>query len=910
MTDELAAKRRVADEAPSPAVATACPYCGVGCGVLATPLGAGAAGDGATVSGDPAHPANFGRLCSKGSALGETLDLEGRLLHPLRRERDGVWRRAAWDDALSLVARKFSDAIAEHGPDSVAFYVSGQLLTEDYYVANKLMKGFIGSANIDTNSRLCMASSVAGHKRAFGADAVPGVYEDLEEADLVVLVGSNLAWCHPVLHQRLAAAKAARPSLRIVTVDPRRTATSELADLELRLAPGSDAWLFNGLLRAIELRGAIDTAYVADHVDGLPAALDAAHAADMERVAAETALAAETLAGFYAAWIGAEKVVTVYSQGVNQSSSGSDKVNAIINCHLATGRIGKPGAGPFSVTGQPNAMGGREVGGLANMLAAHLDIETTAHRWAVQEFWSAPTICEAPGLKAVDLFEACADGRIKALWIMSTNPAVSLPQADDVAAAIRACPFVVVSDIMRETDTNALADLLLPAAGWGEKDGTVTNSERRISRQRAFLPPPGEARADWRIIADVAARMGWGEAFDYSGPAAVFREHAALSGVAGALGRDFDISAYADLSDAAYEALAPFQWPAAQGRGEGGGCEGGRFFAEGGFFTENGRARMLAIAPRAPARAVSEAYPLRLNTGRVRDHWHTMTRTAKSARLSGHFAEPFIEIHPADAARAGVAAADLAQVESPHGAMVARVLVTDRVAEGAVFAPMHWTGRWAAKGRADALVAAVTDPISGQPESKASPVRVAPFAAAWHGFAVAREELTPMTAYWARARSASGWRAELADGAAPEDWDAFARQLLRAERAEAVSVFDAARGVARIALLQDGRVLGALYAAPSPVEIARAHVIAALGAEAPAAALLAARPGAETPDPGATVCACFDVGVNTILNAIVSDGLADVEAIGAALRAGTNCGSCRPELRALLDRAAAPMAAE
>ena len=478
---------------------TTCPYCGVGCGVLASPDG--------TIKGDPDHPTNFGRLCSKGSALGETIDLDGRLLTPMIDSNE-----ADWDSALQRVADEFTSAINEHGPDSVAFYVSGQLLTEDYYVANKLMKGFIGSANIDTNSRLCMASSVAGHKRAFGTDTVPGTYDDLEEADLIVLVGSNLAWCHPVLHQRILAAKQARPNLTIVNVDPRHTATSELADLHLGIAADGDIALFNGLLTYLADTQKIDLPFVHDHVNGCRDAIQAARTSEPT----DCGLDAHTLQNFYRMWAETDKVVTVYSQGVNQSSTGTDKVNAILNCHLATGRIGKPGMGPFSVTGQPNAMGGREVGGLANMLANHLDIENPDHRAAVQTFWNAPTICDSPGLKAVDLFEACASGQIKALWVMSTNPAVSLPSANNVAEAIAKVPFTVVTDIIEKTDTGDLADVLLPATGWGEKDGTVTNSERRISRQRAFLPAPGKARPDWQIISDVAARMGWAKAFTYS----------------------------------------------------------------------------------------------------------------------------------------------------------------------------------------------------------------------------------------------------------------------------------------------------------------------------------------------------------------------------------------------------------
>ncbi|MEL6766389.1 MAG: molybdopterin-dependent oxidoreductase [Pseudomonadota bacterium] len=883
----------------TPPVRTACPYCGVGCGVLATPDGHG----GAAIAGDPAHPANGGRLCSKGSALGETLDLEGRLLRPRI-----AGREAHWDEAIELVAERFRSAIAQHGPDSVAFYVSGQLLTEDYYVANKLMKGFIGSATIDTNSRLCMASTVAGHRRAFGGDLVPGTYEDLELADLVVLTGSNLAWCHPVLYQRLAAARAARPEMRVVVIDPRRTATTELADLHLALRPGSDVALFNWLLARLEANGAVDAGFVAAHVADFPSSIAAAREATMAATVSATGLDPVDLERFAQLFTRTERTVTVFSQGVNQSSAGTDKVNAIINCHLATGRIGRPGMGPFSVTGQPNAMGGREVGGLANMLAAHLAIENETHREAVKDFWRAPTICERPGLKAVDMFEACADGRIKALWIMSTNPAVSLPRAGDVAEAIRACDFVAVSDAVADTDTTRLADVLLPAAAWGEKSGTVTNSDRVISRQRAFLPAPGQSRPDWRIICDVAAAMGWRSAFDFETPAAVFREHAALSAVAARLGSAFDISALATLSDEGYAALPPTRWPLPA---EAPARE--RLFGDGRFRHADGRARMLPLRHRAPAVATSSDYPLILNTGRVRDHWHTMTRTAKSARLSRHMAEPYAEIHPADAARAGIAPATLVTVTSPFGSVTVRALLTDRTPKGSIFVPMHWTSQWARCALVDTLVGAETDPHSGQPESKAQPVRITPFAPAWYGFAVSRERIDPATPYWARARVPGGWQAELADGAVPEEWRAMARRLLRApEGAEAVEMADPARGSYRIAIREQGRITAALFASRDPVAVSRSFVAGALAdaGKATPGDLLAGRAGLDMPDPGATVCACFEVGVNTIVDAILRDGLTDIAAIGEALRAGTNCGSCRPELAALVAANRAPVAAE
>src|SRR5260221_4950864 len=413
-------------------VRTTCAYCGVGCGVIATPDGRGGAG----IEGDASHPANLGRLCSKGAALGETLSLEDRLLHP---EIDG--RRVSWDTALGAVASGLRDVIDRHGPDAVAFYVSGQLLTEDYYVANKLIKGFLGTANIDTNSRLCMASSVAGHKPAFGSDTGAGRFEDFELADVVVLVGSNLAWCHPVLFQRLEAAKRARPSLRIVVIDPRRTETCDVGDLHLALKPGSDVALFNALLSELQRRGKIARRFVDQHTTGLDDALIAARSSDLS----DCDLPQADLETFFDWFARTDKTVTLYSQGVNQSSAGVDKVNALINCHLLTGRIGRPGMGPFSITGQPNAMGGREVGALSNTLAAHMDF-TPADVDRVGRFWHAPRMATKPGLKAVDLFEAVGRGEIRAIWIMATNPVASLPHADAVRAALKGCDLAVVSE--------------------------------------------------------------------------------------------------------------------------------------------------------------------------------------------------------------------------------------------------------------------------------------------------------------------------------------------------------------------------------------------------------------------------------------------------------------------------------
>jgi assimilatory nitrate reductase catalytic subunit len=874
------------------AVKTSCPYCGVGCGVIASRDAEGSVG----VGGDPTHPANFGRLCSKGSALADTVGLEGRLLRPVV---DG--RETDWDTALDLVAEGFSRAIREHGPDSVAFYVSGQLLTEDYYVVNKLAKGFVGTANIDTNSRLCMASSVAGHKRAFGSDTVPGCYEDLELADLLILTGSNAAWCHPVLYQRMMAAKERNPACRIVVIDPRRTATCEGADLHLPLRSGSDAVLFNGLLAALKRANAIDGNFVRAFTSGVEGAL----AAVADQTVAETAdicgLSVGAVERFFDWFIKTERTVTLYSQGINQSSSGVDKVNAIINCHLFTGRIGRPGMGPFSLTGQPNAMGGREVGGLANQLAAHMEIDNPAHRDIVQRFWQSPAMTDKAGLKAVEMFEAIADGRIKAVWIMSTNPLVSLPDADRARAALDACDFVVVSDALRFTETTRHAQVLLPALAWGEKDGTVTNSERRISRQRRFLPTPGAARADWEIVCDVAKRMGF-SGFDYAGVAEIFREHAMLSGFENDGTRDFDISALATIKDRAYEALAPVQWPVTPEFPTG----APRLFENGGFFTPDRRARFVPVSPRAPVNAPNRDYPFALNTGRVRDHWHTMTRTARSPRLNLHMFEPCAEFHPEDARRQGLDNGALVRLSSAYGAMVARVAVTPEQRRGCVFVPMHWSGEYAGEARVNALVNPVTDPISGQPELKHTPVQAEPYLPKWHAFILSRREIeAPSGGYWVRGRLERCFRMELAFDERPASWRDWAREMLglAEDGIEWIAYRDAGVGRFRYAAVRDGRLEGCVFIAPDHRLVSRSWLSGLFVEEklSPAArmSLLAGQPSDAREDIGAVVCSCFGVGRNQIATEALK-GARDVETIGKRLKAGTNCGACRPEIAKLL----------
>jgi assimilatory nitrate reductase catalytic subunit len=877
------------------AVRSTCAYCGVGCGVTARKVG-----DGVEVRGDREHPANLGALCSKGSALGETVGHEGRLLHPQIRG----WR-ASWDRALDEVANRFASTIAEHGPDSVAFYVSGQLLTEDYYVANKLMKGYLGSANIDTNSRLCMSSSVAAHQRAFGEDVVPGCYEDFELADLVVLVGSNAAWCHPVLFQRIVKAKQRRPSMRLVVIDPRRTATCEAADLHLPIRSGADVHLFNGLLAFLRSEGAVDERWMNEHTTGAADAFAVAeeNGRDLTEIARSCGLDPTDVEKFYRLFADTERVVTAYSQGVHQSSSGTDKVSAIVNCHLATGRIGRPGMGPFSLTGQPNAMGGREVGGMANMLAAHLSLEDEDHRAAVQGFWASPAVASRPGLKAVDLFEAVRDRRIRALWIMATNPAVSLPDADRVRAAIARCEFVVVSDCVARTDTTVLADVLLPAAAWGEKDGTTTNSERCITRQRAFLKPPGEAKPDWWMVTEVARRMGFAEAFAYESAHEVFDEHARLSALAASHGRAFDIGGLAGMTRAEYDSMEPLRWPLPTPGHPG--TE--RLFGDGRFSFVDGKARLVATAPRDPVHAVNARYPFVLNTGRVRDQWHTRTRTGTSPRLNEHLPEPYVDVHADDIETAGLAVGALARVFTRWGSVVMRVRSSGEVARGTLFVPIHWSSMNASDARVGALVNPVVDPLSGEPELKHTPAAIAPFEVAWQGFVLTRKPLAHVdAAWWTHVRGRGYHRYEIAGLRTADDADAWARDMLGARDAadDVIQVRDGALGIQRAALVVDDRLAACVFVSAGSETTDRTWMGSLFAkdklADEDRMALLAGRPLGGCADAGPLVCSCFGVRRGTIEAAIVDGGLDTAAQVGSRVRAGTNCGSCVPEIQAIL----------
>ena len=895
---------------------TTCPYCGVGCGVTAT-VEETALGQKVSVVGDAQHPSNFGKLCIKGSNLADTVGLETRVLHPMlgRKPQREV---SSWDTATDLIANKFQHYIDQYGPESIAFYVSGQLLTEDYYVVNKFVKGYLGTANIDTNSRLCMSSAVAAHKRAFGEDLVPASYSDFEHTDMVVLVGSNTAWCHPVLYQRIMKAKEER-DLFVVVIDPRFTATCEAADLHLPILPGQDVALFNGLLQYLATNHYTDTDFIAKHTQGLEQALaSSASEASIASVSERTGISVEKLALFFEKFAQTEKVMSLFSMGVNQSSRGVDKANSITNCHLLTGKIGKLGAAPFSMTGQPNAMGGREVGGLANMLAAHLDIDNPTHQNLVQSFWNSPAIATKAGLKAVDLFQAVESGKIKAIWIMATNPVVSLPDADQVKRALEKCEFVVVSDICVDTDTTAYADVLLPALGWGEKDGTVTNSERRISRQRAFLAPPKQAKADWWAIAEVAKKLGF-SGFDFNNACDIFNEHAALSAYQNASlaergqvenFRYFNLKGLMNLSLEEYNELKPTQWPVWE---KGQTTSVKQLFGQGEFSYASRKAKLIPTIAIDPVHAISEDYPLILNTGRIRDQWHTMTRTGLSANLTTHRAEPFCEIHPNDALKFGIRDKGLVEIRSAWGSCVLRVTLAQGVRRGQIFAPIHWTEQVASDARIGKVVNPVVDAISGEPEFKHTPVSIQPFHTTWQGVLYVREGFEyqiktslQTCAWWTKIKTAKAMRYEIADRHSIDQTQKNLKSFLPFvdETYEWLSIEDVSAQMSHSIILKDGILIASLYIAPSDMLPDRDWVASLFKRERLSAlhrkALLAGMPMSAANNDGPLVCSCFKVGKNKIIEAIKTQNITHEKQVTACLKAGGNCGSCLPEIRGLI----------
>ncbi|WDT86743.1 nitrate reductase [Alteromonas sp. 009811495] len=916
---------------------TTCPYCGVGCGVDISCNVSKRTITLDNVIGTPEHPANYGRLCVKGTNLLETNDLSGRLLHPTV-----AGKSVDWDTATDVIADKITSTIAQYGADAVAFYVSGQLLTEDYYVANKLMKGFIGSANIDTNSRLCMSSAVAAYKRAFGEDVVPCDYTDLENTDLIVITGSNAAWAHPVLFQRIERAKRQNPDMKVVVIDPRQTETCTIADMHLAIAPGTDVALFNGLLAYGESTGRIDHNAVKAFAEGLDDVLLSVNDRTIENTARLCDVDVSLLSAFYALFSTQKRVVTFYSMGINQSSSGVDKAQSIINCHLAFDLISKTGCGPFSITGQPNAMGGREVGGLANMLAVHCDIENPEHVDAIKTYWNAPVMPQKQGLKAVDLFNTIEQGKVKFVWIMGTNPVVSMPNRRQVERALTQCEMVVVSDIVNANDTLQFAHVALPATGWSEKDGTVTNSERRISRQRGILPAPGDAKHDWQIMCDVARKMGFTEAFDYTHPSQIFSEYAGLTGFRNNGKRQLDLSPLHGLSESQYNNLSPIQWPFEKRDPSYDGeltvnLHARRPFADKVFSTPSGKAKLIAVQYRAPLQQTSDAYPFIVNSGRARDHWHTMTRTGKAAKLHAHMKHASVHVHPDDATKYSLKHGQLVSLESPAMAkgsaktpqdalnaqpVIYPVKMDDSIRRGEVFIPIHWSAQWGSHCHLGALYASAVDPISGQPELKhaAAMIKPAPFDVIGHVFfdnSIDEQALQATCHYWRKTpletdKCASGTAYDIACNASRREMlanfmDALPKSLQVIHchhKTHTVCIATNNSAVCFIAVLEDNvndiidasmsvlngegltalanQVLGDAIDLQTQQQLLRGHVD-------------------ERFMQGELVCSCFAVREKSIVEA-VHQGAVTVSALGEALKCGTNCGSCKPALSQLISR--------
>ena len=913
-----------------------CPYCGVGCGVIIETQGAQITG----VRGDPDHPANFGRLCTKGSTLHltatHTISMQTRLLQPqLRRSRAQQRAVVDWDTALDTAADRFAATVQQHGPDAVGFYLSGQLLTEDYYVFNKLAKGLIGTNNVDTNSRLCMSSAVAGYKQTLGADAPPACYDDLNHAATLFIVGSNTAFAHPILYRRIEDAKRANPLLRTIVVDPRRTETADAADLFLQILPGTDVALFNGMLHVMLWEGWLDMPYIAAHTNGFEALKTRVRDFTPKDVAQLCGIrepdliqAARWFAGLDTPLEPRKPVLSLYCQGLNQSSSGTAKNAALINLHLATGQIGKPGAGPFSLTGQPNAMGGREVGGLANLLSAHRDLSNPAHRAEVARLWNVADVPSKPGKTAVEMFEAVADGEIKALWIACTNPAQSMPDVSAVRRALEVAEFVVVQEAFATTATCAYADLLLPASTWGEKDGTVTNSERRISRVRSAMPAVGEARDDWRIAADFARRLearlqpGGPTRFAYPTPEWVWNEHREST-----RGRDLDITG---LSYATLE-LGAQQWPFPEGASTG----RARLYEDGIYPTDDGRATFVDTPYVKLAEPRDVRYPFSLNTGRLRDQWHGMSRTGTIGRLFGHVPEPSIEMHGQDMQRLALKDGDLVQVTSKRGSIVLPARASEQQALAQAFIAMHWGDEFlsgsTATGQRAAGVNALTSPAfcpgSKQPELKHAAVKILKAELPWKLLCVAwlsgdealraREQLKPLMQAFAFAACVPFGRDRAGVLFRAASHEAIDEALLqRIEGMLGLGVkgvlhyTDKRRGQRRSMRVEpngsDTRLEGFMLAGDISAE---AWVKPLLQDELPAQAYgrLLLIPGAKAPvavaSRGKQVCSCFDVSehqIDVALSAITGTPDAQLLQLQGRLQCGTNCGSCIPELKRVI----------
>jgi assimilatory nitrate reductase catalytic subunit len=866
-------------------IKSTCAYCGVGCGV---DIGVDN-GKAISLTGSTDHPANFGKLCVKGTNLLNTIDLTGRLLAP-----EIANKQVSWDKATDYVADKFNDIIKKYGKDAVAFYVSGQLLTEDYYVANKLMKGYIGSGNIDTNSRLCMSSAVSAYKRAFGEDIVPCTYEDLEQTDLLLLTGSNAAWTHPVLYQRIERAKRINPAMKVVVIDPRKTATCELADHFIQLKPGTDAAFFNGLLTFLKHNKGLNTDYIFQHTEGFEKALEEASSWSVAKVSEFCQVSEALLTCVYQLFCSREKAITFYSMGINQSSSGVDKCQSIINCHLASGKIGKLGCGPFSITGQPNAMGGREVGGLANQLAAHMDIDNPHHQDKVQRFWQSPTIAKKQGSKAVELFDKIASGDIKAVWIMATNPMVSLPNRKKISEALTKCDLVVVSDCVETNDTLAFADVKLPATPWLEKNGTVTNSERRISRQRNAVAPAGQARHDWQIIQDVATKMGF-SGFEFDHVSDVFKEHAQLTSFENNGERLFDLSGLSDLTTKAYNTLSPVQWPVKQDNLEG--CA--RVYADGVFNTPSGKAQFIAITPQLPIQRTCAKFPFILNSGRLRDQWHTMTRTGKTSKLSAHTDKPYLYLHPLDAKNLALLDNDMVSINASTGQAIAHAKIDKNQRLGECFMPIHWNKGFASHANISELYQSIIDPISGQAESKQGAVSLSKKTFNEYVNIHTNAQINVHGDFWVKSSVDYGTSYQVALDEPTPDALLWCQKISGLSGEWLTFIQESQRYVI---CLQAGKLAFLAYFSTSWPDIEPSwlnHVFSEDKLTFSTIQSLLLGIASKAFSQGKQVCSCYNVGEKTIIKAI-SEGCNNVDTLGKKLQCGTKCGSCKPELASLV----------
>ncbi|UFI46887.1 nitrate reductase [Pseudomonas savastanoi] len=891
--------------------ASTCCYCGVGCGVLIEHDGQNILG----VSGDPKHPANFGKLCSKGSSLHLTGDIDARALYPeLRLSKDLARSVTDWDTALEHAANVFAESIREHGPDSVAFYISGQLLTEDYYAFNKLARALVGTNNIDSNSRLCMSSAVAGYKRSLGADAPPCSYEDIELSDCVMIVGSNMAYAHPILFRRLEEAKSRRPQMKLIVIDPRRTDTCELADLHLAIQPGTDVALFHGILNVLISESLVDPEFIAAHTQGYEALSALVRDYPPEHVATLCGITQEQL-HTCARWVGeAPGFLSLWCMGLNQSTAGSAKNSALINLHLATGQIGRPGAGPFSLTGQPNAMGGRETGSLSNLLPGHRDAANPEHRAQVAHYWGVDSLPAKPGLSAIELFEQLQNGTIKALWIACTNPAQSLPDQNRIRQALETCPFVVLQEAFKTTETARYADLLLPAASWGEKEGTVTNSERRISNVRKAVAPPGEARSDWAITVDFAQRLqkrlqpDAPALFDFHTPKALFDEFKGLT-----VGRDLDMSG---IDRELIDLHGPQQWPFPRGASVG----TPRLYTDGIFPTDSGRAQFLS-EPYIAAKELRDAdYPLTLNTGRLRDQWHGMSRTGTAARLFGHVSEALLSLNPQDMRRHDLQPGDLVKLISRRGELLLPVGGDDSIACGQAFLPMHWGDRFL-KGGVNTLTQPAFDPVSKQPELKHSGVRIEKAYLPWQFFALIEgnvqqqmERLRPLCDVFTylsmglagRERPALVIRAASAEAPDPMLLQHI-DQILGLNEGPVMAYDDPKRSIGKRVRIDNGRITAIRLAGET---LAR-HWLQALWLEERIDASLrrwllaplSSEPGKDSTQPrDKTLCNCMNVSQSAVMDGI-GRGL-DLNQLKTQLGCGTQCGSCVPEIKRLINTVA------